>query len=870
MDLKNSDPFKEYLYSLLKSDWRLIFTTRDNYLEDLNYLLFEIYKVLPFNINIKDLDLKQLSQISDQYHFTLPKDEKLLSLIRNPFYLNEYLKFHKENEEMDFIGFKEKIWNRTITKSKPAREQCFLKMAFERASEGQFFVRPDCEAQILDNELKSDGIVGYESPHGYFITHDIYEEWALEKIIHTEFMKKTNNVAFLANIGSSLPVRRALRNWVSEKLLLEDEKIKTFIEGVAKDNNIEPFWKDEILVSVLLSDYSERFFEYFKEELLAENQALLKKVTFLLRIACKEVDDDFFRQLGLKQLNLFSLKYVFTKPKGKGWNSLIKFVFENLDKIGNKNIHFVLPVIHDWNSKFREGETTRLAGLIALKYYEWIIKEGIYFHRDDAKDNLLQTILYSSLEIKEELKQIFENILEHKWKSHRDPYYDLSESILRKLEGYAVFNVLPEYVLKIADLLWTRAPMKNDYESGVGVEKYFCISDNHLDYFPESSYQTPTYWLLQSSLKETIDFLLSFTNKSVECFAKSRLKHEVEEVEVFIEQGTSIKQYICNRLWCMYRGTQVAPHVLGSMHMALEKFFLERGEHWDSKTLVFWLLYLLKNSKSASISAIVTSIVMAYPEKLFDVAKVIFKTKKFFLYDTTRFVLDQQQKNSLLALKTMSIAKNEIHEEERLKACDDKHRKWSLEHLFLNYQVFRSKETNENEAKKRQETLWEILDNCYKELPNESEETESDKAWRLYLARMDRRRMKPTTEETAKGFIINWNPEIEPKLKKYSDKSLEESNEPMKYMPLKLWAHYKMRNDETYKQYEQYEENPELALQEVKEIISRLNVTRTAEPRQFENVRIPAQADQSFRSKSTTDSGAFRPVIPLGSRPHFC
>jgi hypothetical protein len=28
-------------------------------------------------------------------------------------------------------------------------------------------------------------------------------------------------------------------------------------------------------------------------------------------------------------------------------------------------------------------------------------------------------------------------------------------------------------------------------------------------------------------------------------------------------------------------------------------------------------------------------------------------------------------------------------------------------------------------------------------------------------------------------------------------------------------------------------------------------------------VRIPGQVDQSFRSKSSTDSGAFRPVIPL-------
>ena len=183
-----------------------------------------------------------------------------------------------------------------------------------------------------------------------------------------------------------------------------------------------------------------------------------------------------------------------------------------------------------------------------------------------------------------------------------------------------------------------------------------------------------------------------------------------------------MKQHISNRLWNTYRGTQVSPHVLESMHMALEKFFLERGKNTDSKTLEYWLLYLLKKSKSASITAVVASIVLTYSEKTFNVAKILFQTKEFFLYDTSRLVLDQTQKGSLLMLKKDLgfNSRNEIHEDERLKACDDKHRKWSLEHLFFNYQVFRSEETSEKEAEKRQKVLWEILDNYYKELPDKS------------------------------------------------------------------------------------------------------------------------------------------------------
>ncbi|WP_139499714.1 hypothetical protein, partial [Escherichia coli] len=80
------------------------------------------------------------------------------------------------------------------------------------------------------------------------------------------------------------------------------------------------------------------------------------------------------------------------------------------------------------------------------------------------------------------------------------------------------------------------------------IEDEFGLFRSHHDYYPESPYQTPIYWLLQSQFKKTIDFILDFTNKTTICFAHSRFaKNEIEEVDVFIEEGKFIKQYICNR-----------------------------------------------------------------------------------------------------------------------------------------------------------------------------------------------------------------------------------------------------------------------------------------------------------------------------------
>ena len=825
LDLNNTEPFKEFLSELIKNKWQVIFTTRDNYLEDLNYQFLEIYRISTDYISINNLNHDELISITEKHSFYLPKDEKLIELIKNPFYLEEYLRFYTGNDELNYSKFKIKLWDKNIKKSKPEREICFLEVAFERADKGQFYVNPNFRPEVLDKFVE-DGILGYESS-GYFITHDIYEEWAIERFIQGKFVNKSDNKIFFESIGQSLPIRRGFRNWLSEKLLLEEVDVKEFIQEVIQNQETEAFWKDEIFVSALLSNYSQTFFTNFKNELLSNEQELLKKLTFILRIACKEVDDDFFKLIGIKNQNLFTFKYVFTKPRGQGWSELIKFVFENLDSIGIKNINFVLPVIHDWNSKFKTGETTKLSSLIALKYYEWAIADDVYFSRDDFGKKLIQCIIYGSLEIKEELSSIFDNIIKNEWKSHRSPYHDLSKFILTELEGFIISSVLPTKVLQLADLFWTYTPKKDDfyYSGRLDLEKEFNIENDYPEYHPSSSYQTPIYCLLKTSLTETVNFIIKFTNTSVTKFANSRNgQRETKEIDVVINEKKKTKQFISDRIWCMYRGTQVGTHLLDSMHMALEKFFLEIGKNTDAETLESWLLYLLENTNSASISAVVTSIVLAYPDKTFNVAKILFQNKEFFLYDTSRFIRDQSHKSQLQILKINFgfNSQNDLYENERITACDEKQRKLSLEILCLNYQCFRNESISEEESSNRQNEILAILDNFYAELPIESNQSDEDKKWRLCLARIDKRKMSITTEITDDSVAIQFNPELEPNLKEYSEKSLEESRKDMNHMSLRLWTKYKADNDKKYEQYE-YTKNPKLALNEAKDILAKLN-----------------------------------------------
>ncbi|MGO4549401.1 AVAST type 4 anti-phage nuclease Avs4 [Paenibacillus sp. 2TAB23] len=829
LDLRNTDPFKELLSAIVEDNWKVIFTTRDVYLKDLNYQFFEIYKIAPLNIGIRPLEQHELIIIASANAFTLPKDKKLLELIRNPFYLNEYLKFYKDINEIDYVEFKSKLWEQRVKKSKPEREKCFIEIASRRANTGQFFVDVKTELSSQCDELMQDGMLGYEDV-GYFITHDIYEEWALEKIINREFANRSDENGFFISIGESLPIRRCLRNWISEKLLLEDSEIVEFIEDAIKNDEVESFWKDELFASVLLSDYSKTYFKVFKNELLLDDCRLLKRLTFILRIACKEVDDDFFSQLGIKDINIFTLEHILTKPMGIGWEALIEFIYTNLKAIEVENINFVLPLIHDWNDKIKSGATTRYAGLIALRYYQDIIQGENYYSRDDTQELIIKTIINGSSELKSELKDIVTEIKSNGWKHHRDPYYDLVKFILTKLEGVPVCRVIPKEILELADLFWTYTPQKIHMFSSLrdDIEHNYGIENDHGEYHPPSAFQSPIYWLLQIKPKETIDFIVGFINKSIGMYLTSDMasKYDViDEIKVKLSDEHYKKQYISQCLWNMYRGTgsPVSPNLLQSIHMALEKFLLEMAEKVDGKVLVSWLNYLLECSNSASISSVVTSVVLANPEKTFDTAKILFNTREFITHGIQRLALESSAKSLYSIGKNWGINKDSYHDKERIKSCEDKHRNWSLERLFLNYQMFATSEGGEEEAKERQEILWSILDNYYIELSNESGQIAVDKTWRLYLSRMDRRKMKINTEETDEGILIEFVPDIEPEINDFIEVNQKTYNEHMRYVPLKLWADFKSKNDDKSKEYEKYDSNPQNALGDVRKILERLN-----------------------------------------------
>ncbi|WP_320701965.1 AVAST type 4 anti-phage nuclease Avs4 [Enterobacter cloacae] len=823
--LENTNPIKEYLSTLIKAGWKVWFTTRNTYLDDLIFQLYEVYKISFKSVHLENLNESTLFELAKKHEFAIPNDKNFKAIILTPFYLREYLRHYQENKSASYFEFKESLWPRVITKRSPQREQFFIHLAEERANSGRFFVIPDpsYSNETVEKALVSDGIISYESTRGYFITHDIYEEWALDKFVESNFLSSENAEIFFDRIQQSLPIRRVFRRWLSEKLSVANEEVSHLIVETLSSCKISNLWKDEVLVSMLLSDYSDYFFSVSKDSLLEDNFQLLKRICLLIRIGCKEIDNSFFDRLGLRAPDILSMEYVITKPKGNGWNSLVKFIKDNLEEISANKLSFVLPVLYDWNCHNKTGDTTKYSSIIALSIYKSIIEDDIYVRDTDFSKNLILTILYGVSEIKSELENVIDEIVLNGWNQHNDPYNLMSEFILTKMECFNVSMQMPEKVIALAKCFWIHNTSEaNDYLYGskLEIDHEFGIEDGHFCYFPASAYQSPIYTLLQTNLLLTLNFIAELVNYASKKYADSSLDEgQVETAKLILDNGKEINLPISNRLWCMYRGTQVNSNLLESILMSLERFFLEGGENADTQTLEYYLNYILSRTESSALVAVVASIVCAFHEKTFNVAKVLFRTKEFFFFDTFRMMQDQTQKIQLTSLKNFNINRiNEHHENERISACDQKHRKLTLEDIALHYQFFRTDEVSEKESEKRIQGIWEILDVHYADLIDKKEESPQDKTWRLYLARMDKRKMSPEVKEVENGVTIEFNPEIAPELQEYSETSLRETRRQFKYFDLNIWADGRLHNRNNYKNYRLYEENPLTALSEAKKI----------------------------------------------------
>lgn len=828
-EFANNDTLNYLIQSLRDNEWTVVFTTRNSYINDLTFHIRENFQFSCEVINIPIISNAELNEIAEKYGFSLPDNLKFLERLRNLFYLKEYLQYYSNiDKQGDFRAFVDLLWKKRIQNTSIQkdnihieRDRCLIFIAKKRCETGLFYINGREQSPTALFQLKQDEILGYDEIHdGYFITHDIYEEWALNRLISRDYFNCAETDQFFKEMGESLPIRRAFRLWLSEQLSDDSQAIKSFVESVFPSNLVSQFWKDELLVSVLLSNYSESFFMFFEKEIVADDFKILKRVLFLLRIACTEISTvEGFDAL---------------RPKGKGWEIVIAFIHKYKSPFFENNLKQVLPILTDWCWYNRNGETTKLSGLLAL----WIIQktetEKNFFIHGEPEEVLFIIIFNSAIEIKDDLKEIFDKVIVNKWVEHKDPYEGLCSKILEKpYLAVELIKVLPIPIIHLCDLFWQKKVRENDrfaYYRNRMESRYGLVDQHQFHYSPASAFQTPIYWLLKYSFKETVDFIIAFINRSIEIYRHSDYgKEDIEEIILHIEDQ-EIKQYSCWAFWGMYRGvgSPVVPYLLQCIHMALEKFLLEFSGKLEHVVIEFILKKILVNSKSTSLTSVVSSVVLANPDKFYDIALDLFKTIELFHMDSARSTNEYQAKSIISIGYGFNDFKDKFYTDERLKTCEDKHRNLNLEALMLNYQFIGVKNLTSDENAELIKKIHIIIDK-HKEAVLKNGENEN--SYGILLARMDRRNLTPKiTHQDDNSFIVEFTPtNLSEEQMKQSTHAANLYENTFRYSSLRLWSDFitSNRGQTTNKKSEEYDRNPQLVLTEVSQLVEDLNTGKS-------------------------------------------
>lgn len=768
----NNELFNDLLHEL--RDWKIVCTLQEENFSDIKNKFFKDQEINI--IKLEKMKLEELEELALKNGFLLPKrNKKTLELIKIPFYLNEYLD-SKLNEQIDF---KQNIW---IKKIGINVEGYFLDLVNEKIKNKKFYIeRKNSDPQMI-NFLLEKNILKIENGDLY-ISHDLYEELAIEKIIERDFKRCIELEEFIKNIEKEFIVRKVFKSWVINKLSNNNEpRIKELIrELIFKNEHNETVWKDEILVAILLSDYSEIFFNEFKRELLKNECELLLKISNLLEKNCKDIDNEAIEIS--KKLNE---KRIYLRPKGKGWEEFIKFFYKNFKEV--KELEVGIAIIEEWCKlpTSKNKEILRESGKMIL---------DLLPYKNNKK--MFNILSYTCLEIKSELENFLNNLIDNQENNFKIYYFFIKYILSEEIISYKIKVNFPKQILKLANLFWKETKSINNYRHSFTESlKYGLKNNREINCMYASSYSTFISIFLLIYFEKTLDFIINFTNECMENYINFFPKEKYSQIKLYIDNDNIKTQIINEELWELYRGMNYDSCLLESIHMALEKNLLE-GER-TNKELEDILLKILKKSNSASLTAVVASTATSFFKTQMKINEILFKTKELFQYDKRRC----KKENLISRLIRDPKLRKERKESDRLE-----HRKYELGDILFQYSInYRKLEEEKN--------LYKILDEHYKNL-------EEEKELKLQLMMIDLRNYKILEDET--GIKLELNEDVQYKINKFHEK-IEKNFSPIvgRNLNLKHWGIDQLNGVSTVDKYPQYE-NIENVKNDIKKLIKDLD-----------------------------------------------
>lgn len=807
-ELEQNNAFEEFYYEAIRKGWKFIFTVRTSFTENLKYLLRRIHSQAQMKeLCISVVVQEQIKKLLVDCGVAVPQNKRIMELIGVPFYLNQYLEVADQNNAIRSTvkEFKEELWRLKIlgypnvkNRIHTRRKKMIFQLARLKSESQTFYIREDKITQEDYEALSaliSDDILDYDEKQGYFFTHDIYEEWSLEQMVEECFNEYSNKfLMFFNNLIPSISMRRAYRQWIIMNIEDNRQDVKSLLNQIIENGGIDRVWLDETYIAILESKYCYEFYKEYQAKCIESESILFYRMVFLLRTAVKKSYGNL----------------MFTIPKGYGWEATILFLSENLENVAidEKQMDIVLEFLLDWVRNYNAGDITKLAAKIACSIYE--TRTRLY----SIEDRLISIILKGAAEVGDKIEAFFEKVV-----NGRDKYSKLFENALTSLDGMYLAQSNAKLTMNIAKYFWLdtkkdRYYYRDSWETSFGINSRHCFDYNH-----HSAYQTPIYWLLKVEKQESLDFILKMVNFTIEKFVTSNMFHQYEndytKIQIRVDNNF-VLQHCSTRIWQMYRATQPGPGLIQCLMATLEKWLIEEAEKETVEEYEQLLKYLITQSKSASVTAVVVSAIIANPNKAYHIALMLMDTKEIFTQDRIRFSKEKSLTQLIRISALGARGENVIYVNERKETLKEKFRNKTLDFIILNYQVAPIEHLDEKHRKEFIANIYEKIDEKLQVIKAQSNREDSDNLWELYLSQMDLRRMQAKQVDIDEQSYVAMEPELSESVQKMIKKNDEEIEPITRLMQLKLWSEFRLdRNESNYEKYIDYETNPKKAYNEM-------------------------------------------------------
>ena len=662
----------------------------------------------------------------------------LRKILRNPYFLDKALEISWPTERTlpeSEREFRHYFWHHLVRIDRDGtaglgwrRGQMLEEIAIRRARAlSEYIPWGDLEPAVVAS-LKADSLV--VSPDGepslVATAHDVLEDWAILEWFEEHHVTESDSFTELAaTIGTHPAIRRSYRKWISELLEREPAAADRLFLAATADVHEGAQFRDDTLVSILRSPLATELLSRQKVALLADNCALLKRVIHLLQVACVGLPD----WLGGPQEH----GSAFNVPEGPAWATVLEIVHENLQRFCDADQPLLIGLIEDavrgvsWWAPEPAGEAAiaRIAYVLLSRFQGW--------ESGDAYRRVLKVVA----KIPKADPARFEAALHGTHVQHGDRDWaaeDFQDLLLTGVEGMPAVRDLPQLMVSVSVefLLASEEQLRSEQygDWSLDVDLHFGIrSARRHDSFPASALRGPWLPLLTYHPRAGLDFFYQIFNYSINWYVHPRLPQHLEPawgIELTFADGTVQKQWGNERLWTAYRGLSVSPYVLQSMLMALERWLLEFATSYPEQ-LDSVLLEILRQSQSASLSAVVAGVATAHPHLAGETLLVLLSARDYLHFDRGRMA-QESHTTALTNMFPQLQPEKELYENERKLSNALPHRQRDLEYAILNLQLgtFAPR-------------VHILLDRYRAALPDRETRSREDRLWELALNRMDLR-----------------------------------------------------------------------------------------------------------------------------------